>query len=198
MSDPFYPIVLTSNLVPGPTISAWTTAVTVLDAADVVPLPGNFLKIGRKLKMTASGTITTTSASANGTITFQAMMKTLPGTGGTNVVAWTSGSIQLDTAAVTGVGWKMETILRVGAVDAVQGTAAGTLAGRGTVVGLPFQLGSGVVNATVSDDIIIMPAASSGQGTAYASSSPLYLDLWVGFSVANVVLIEDYTVEQLN
>jgi hypothetical protein len=197
MSDPFYPIVLSSSLTAGPTISAWTTAVTVISAADITPFPANFLKVGRKLKLTASGTITTTSASANGTVTFQVMLNTAP-TGGTNVIAWTSQAVQLDTAAVTGVAWKLELIMRVGAVDAAVGTAAGTLSGKATIVGLPFQLGTGVVNATVSDDIIIMPAGASAQGTAYHSDSPLYLDFWAGFSVANVLLVEDYTLEQLN
>ncbi len=190
MSDPFYPIVLASSTTAGPTISAWTTAVTVIAAQDLVALPVNFLKIGRKFRITVSGTITTTSASANGTITLQVMMG--------SVVAWTSGSIQLDTAAVTAVGWKAEIIVRTTAVDATVGTAACTVNGRGTLVGLPFQIGSGVVNPTVSDDIVILPAGSAANGTAFHSSTTENLDFWVGFSVANVVLVEDYLVEQLN
>jgi hypothetical protein len=190
MGAPYYVQVLASQRAAGRAISTWTTAVSVLNVADIVQLPVNWLQIGSKFRIRVMGTLTTVGTTS-GTVTFQVMMG--------SVVAWTSGAVQLTTTAeATGQTVIIEVVLRVTAVDQSSGVAACTLTGAGFVTSLVTQLGAGAAVPTVTDSINLVPATAPGNGTAFQSETVENVDFWVGFSVSgNVFLCDDYTLEQL-
>ncbi len=200
MGAPYFVQVLASNRATGSAFNTYTTAKSVLNAADVVQLPVNWCQIGSKFRIRMAGSLSCVGTTS-GTVTFQVMFNTGPGVTGTNTVAWTSGAIQMTTTAeTTALPIVMEVVLRVTSVDAVEGTAAATLLGQGYLTGLIPQLGAGAAVGTVTDSIILLPAAAPTNGTAFASVIQQNIDFWVGFSVSsanNGITVYDYTVEQL-
>ena len=191
MPAPFYTQVLASNRASGPVVATWTTAKSVLDAADLVQLPINYLYVGAKFRIRVAGVLSNI-VTTPGTVTFQVMMGA--------VVAWTSGAIQMTTTANTTTPIVLEIILRVTALDTGSGqtpVTAATLFGNGFVAGLDLTIGAGA-NPTVTDTIAMIPATAPVNGTVFASSTTENLDFWVGFSLSgNVFSMTDYIVEQL-
>ncbi len=186
MAAPFYVAVLASNRATGPVISTWTTAVSVINRADVIQLPLNALYVGAKFRIRVAGVLSNIITTP-GTITFQVMMGA--------VIAWASGAIQMSTAANTTLPLVLEIVLRVTAVDAT--STACTILGQGHVKGLNLTIGAGA-NPTVTDTIAMLPAVAPVNGTAFASDATENLDLFVGFSLSgNVFTVNDYVIEQL-
>jgi hypothetical protein len=192
MAAPFYVQTLASNRATGAVFATFTTAKTVLNVADVVQLPVNYLVVGSKLRIRVAANLACVGTTS-GTVTFQVMMGA--------VVAWTSGALQMTTTAeATSLPIIMEIVVRVTAVDVTAGVAACTLLGTGYVIGLIPQLGAGVAVPTVTDSVLVMPAAAPTNGTVFQSETVENIDFWTGFSISNAnnsIQITDYTVEQL-
>lgn len=187
MSAPYFTQVLASQRVSGTLFNTYTTAKTVLNQADLVPIPGNYLQVGSKLRVRAmmglSNIVTTP-----GTVTFQVMMGT--------VAVYTTGAIQMTTTANTLSGIELEVNMRLDSVGT--GTAAKFMA-QGKIIGLNLTIGSGA-NPTVTETVITLPQTPA-VGTGFDSTISQILDFFVGFSISNAgngVQVFDYTVEQLN
>jgi hypothetical protein len=191
MAAPFFVQVLASNQATGPALATYTTAKSVINANDVVQIPVGYLKVGSKFRIRVAG-ILSCVGTTSGTVTFQVMMG--------SVVAWTSGALQMTTTAEASQPFVLDVTVRVTAVDVTQGTAAATLLGQGVVRSLVLQLGAGAAAGTVTDSVLMVPAGSPANGTAFASFTTENLDFWTGFSISNAangITVNDYTVEQL-
>jgi hypothetical protein len=191
MGAPYFVQVLASNRATGSAFNTYTTAKSVINAADLVQLPVNWCQIGTKFRIRVAGVLSCVGTTS-GTVTFQVMMG--------SVVAWTSGAIQMTTTAEATLGFTLEAVVRVTAVDAVAGTPAATLLGQGWVQSLILQLGSGAAAGTVTNSILSLPAGAPANGSAFGSSTTENIDFWVGFSsssASNGITVYDYLVEQL-
>jgi hypothetical protein len=183
---PQFPQVLTSQTVTGTLFNTYTTAKSVINVTELVPMPGNYLKLGSKLRIKATmglSNIVTTP----GTVAFQIMMG--------SVVVLTSGNIQMTTTANTLSTVDMEAVIRLNAAGS--GTAANFL-GKMSLSALNLTIGSGA-NPTVTDTVAITPTTPAA-GTGFDSTVSEILDFWVGFSISNAgngIQVFDYTVEQL-
>jgi hypothetical protein len=194
MAAPFYVAVLASNRANGSAFNTFTTAKSVINAADLVQLPINALYVGAKFRVRVAG-ILSCVGTTSGTVTFQVMFG--------SVVAWTSGAIQMTTTAEATLPFVLEVVLRVTAVDTGTGqtpVTAATILGQGYASCLILQLGAGAAAGAVTTSIINVPETSPANGTAFASSTTENLDFWTGFSISNAsngITVNDYVVEQL-
>lgn len=189
MSAPYYAQVLASQKAAGTLFNTYTTAKSVINVSELVPLPGNYLQQGSKLRVRVFGALSNIITTP-GTVSFQIMMG--------SIVVWTSGALQMSTTANTLMPFTLEVDLRLD--TAGSGTAAKFMGG-GKIVALNVQLGAGVANPTVTDSALNTPATAPAVGTGFDSTITDILDFWVGFSISNAgngVQIYDYTVEQLN
>ena len=189
MAAPFFSQVLASQRAAGTPFNTYTTAKSVLNVTELLPIPGNYLQQGSKLRIRAWGALSNI-VTTPGTVTFQIMMGA--------IVVWTSGALQLSTTANVLQPFELEVVLRLD--TAGSGTAAKFMGG-GKVVSLGLQLGAGVANPTVTDSVLSTPAAAPAVGTGFDSTITDILDFWAGFSISNAgngVQLYDYTVEQLN
>ncbi len=188
MGAPFYAQVLASQRAAGTLFNTYTTAKSVINVTELVPMPGNYLQQGSRLRVRVWGGLSNI-VTTPGTVTFQIMMG--------SIVVWTSGALQMSTTAHTLTPFELEVMLRLD--TAGSGTAAKFMGG-GKVVGLSLQIGAGAADATVSNDVLSTPAAAPAVGTGFDSTISDILDFWVGFSSSNAgngVQVYDYTVEQL-
>ena len=194
MAAPFYVAVLTSNRATGSAFNTFTTAKSVINAADLIQLPVNALYVGAKFRIRVAG-ILSCVGTTSGTVTFQVMFG--------SVVAWTSGALQMTTTAETNLSFLVEVVLRCTALDTGTGqtpTTAATLLGQGFASSLILQLGAGAAAGAVTSSILMVPASSPANGTVFASSTTENLDFWTGFSISsasNGITVNDYVVEQL-
>jgi hypothetical protein len=185
--SPVYTQVLTSQRAAGTAFATFTTAKSVLNVTELVPLLGNTLAVGSKLRINAWGGLSNI-VTTPGTVTFQIMMGT--------IVVWSSGAIQMTTTANTLAPFHLEAILRLD--SAGSGTAAKFIGG-GKLASLNLTIGSGA-NPTVTDSFISAPVGAPAVGTGFDSTISNILDFFVGFSISNggnAVQLYDYTVEQL-
>jgi hypothetical protein len=189
MSAPFYPVVLTSQRAAGALFNTYTTAKSVLNSTELVPIPGNYLAQGSKLRVRAWGGLSNL-VTTPGTVTFQIMMG--------SIVAWTSGAMQMIATAETLAPFLLEVVLRLD--SAGSGTAAKFMGG-GFLQALNITLTAGSTVPTTVEGAFAAPATAPTVGTGFDSTITDILDFWVGFSISNAangVQLYDYTVEQLN
>src|ERR1019366_7653202 len=169
--------VLASNRATGPASNTYTTAKSVINATDLVPLPVDYLYVGAKFRIRVAG-ILSCVGTTSGTVTFQVMMGA--------VVAWTSGALQMTTTAEATLPFVLEVVLRVTAMDTGTGqtpVTAATLLGQGYPSSLLLQLGAGAAAGAVTPSILMVPAGSPANGTVFASSTVENIDFWTGFSI---------------
>lgn len=184
---PFFVQTLASQKAAGTLFNTFTTAKSVINVTELVPIPGNYLQVGSKLRirmMCGLSNIVTTP----GTVTFQVMMG--------SVVVWTSGAIQMTTTANTLTPVELEVNLRL---DSAGSSTAAKFMAVGKIIGLNLTIGSGA-NPTVTDTAITLPVTSPAVGTGFDSTVSEILDFWTGFSISNAgngIQVYDYTVEQL-
>lgn len=183
----YFPQTIASQTAAGTLFNTYTTAKSVINVTELVPMPGNYLKVGAKFRIRAmfglSNIVTTP-----GTVTFQVMMG--------SVAVWSSGAVQMTTTANTLAPVELEVNLRLD--TAGSGTTAKFMA-TGKVIGLNLTIGSGA-NPTVTDTAIVLPVTAPAVGTGFDSTVSEILDFWTGFSISNAgngIQLYDYTVEQL-
>lgn len=184
---PFFSQVLASQKAAGTLFSTFTTAKSVINPTELVPLPANYLTIGSKFRIRVMGGLSNI-VTTPGTVVFQVMMG--------SIVVWSSGTLQMTTTANTLTPFDLEITLRLDSMGS--GTAAKFLA-SGVFTALDATIGSGA-NPTVSDTSIVVPVSAPAVGTGFDSTIADTLDFWVGFSISNAgngVQIYDYSVEQL-
>lgn len=187
MSAPFFNQTLASQKSAGTLFNAYTTAKSVINVTELVPMPGNFMQTGSKFRIRVMGGLSNI-VTTPGTVTFQVMMG--------SVVVWTSGALQMTTTANTLTPFELEVNLRLDSSGS--GTAAKFMA-TGKLIALDATIGSGA-NPTVTDTAVVLPVTAPAVGTGFDSTVSEILDFWVGFSISNAgngVQVYDYTVEQL-
>lgn len=183
---PQFPQCLASQSAAGTLFNTYTTAKSVLNVSELIPMPGNYLRVGSKLKIHVMGGLSNI-VTTPGTVTFQCMMG--------SVAVWTSGAIQMTTTANTLTPFELDLTLRLD--SAGSGTAAKFMA-TGKPTALNLTIGSGA-NPTVTDTTGIFPVTAPAVGTGFDSTVSEILDFWVGFSISsagNGVQLYDYDVTQ--
>lgn len=188
MAAPYFNQTLVSQKAAGTLFNTYTTAKSILNVTELLPIPGNYMQAGTKFRITADMALSNI-VTTPGTVTYQVMMG--------SIVVWTSSTVQMSTTANTLLPVRLTVNMRLD--SAGSGTAAKFLAtGVGTALNL--QLGSGTTNGTVTDSTLNLPGTSPAVGTGFDSTVSNILDFWVGFSssqAGNGIQIYDYTVEQL-
>jgi hypothetical protein len=186
-SPSFYQV-LTAQTTAGTLFNTYTTAKTVINQTELVPLPGNYLAVGSKFRLRAAGGLSNI-VTTPGTVTFQIMMGT--------IVAWTSGAIQMNATAHTLLPFKLEVDFRV---DTIGTSTTAKLLGMGWLNGIQLTNTAAQVDAVNTTGMFPVPATAPAVGTGFDSTVANILDFWVGFSISNSgngVQIYDYSVEQL-
>jgi len=188
-ADGSIPAVLAAQTAAGTAFSAFTTAKSVINGSEVVQLPANYFVPGKKLRLKVAGGISNIITTP-GTVSFQMMLGA--------VIAWTSGTIQLNAAAHTLLPFALEVDLRC---DSVGATTTAKLLGIGSLRGIMFTLTAGQVDGVNSGAIMMVPATAPAVGTGFDSTAAQTLDFFTAFSISaagNAVQIYDYTLEELN
>jgi hypothetical protein len=184
-----YSNILTTQTAVGTAFGTFTAAKSVINATNLLQLPPNYLYVGKKIRVTARGALTTL-VTTPGTVTFQIMMG--------NIVVWTSGAIQMNATAHTSLPFNLNVDLRCDSIGS--GTTAKFL-GMGVLQGIMFTLTAAQVDGVNSSAVMAVPATAPAVGTGFDSTIANLLDFWTGFSISsasNVVQLFDYTVEELN
>ena len=177
---------LVNAQVDGPTLTA-AAAATCIPTAAKITLPNNYFYVGRMLRVTASGRISSVITTP-GTARFDIRIGA--------VVAFDSLAILLDTvAAHTTVGWKLDLLLTCRSIGS--GTSA-TLIGQGLwtsedILGVPATAPKGVLSA-------MLPWNSApAVGTGFDSTAANTLDMFFTQTVATGSLtVHQFMVESLN
>lgn len=189
---PFVPVVLTSQRAAGTLYNTYTTAKSVINAANLYEFGRNQLCAGAKLRIKVWGGLSNITVTP-GTITFQVMLGTIAAP----IAAWSSGAVQLNATAHTLLPFDLEVTLRVDSEGS--GTTA-KLIGGGKINGIMFTLTAAQVDAVNTPGLFPVPATAPAVGTGFDSTIANLLDFFVGFSISNAangIQVYDYTVEQL-
>ena len=188
MAAPFFGQTLASAKATGTAFNTFTTAKSVINTTELVPIPGNYLQLGSRFWGMALLGLSNTAAAA----TFNVNVNM----GSTSVLA--SGNLQMSTTANTSLPVWVQWFMRLNAAGS--GTNANFI-GQFFVSGLAPQLGAGVANPTVTDSVVLGPAGTPAAGSGFDSTVSNILDFWVGFGTSaagNQVTVFDYQVVQLN
>ena len=170
----------------GPTLTA-AAAATCIQANAKITLPNNYFYIGKQLKITATGRISSVITTP-GTARFDIRIGA--------VIAFDSLAILLDTVAGhTNVGWKLDILLTCRAVG--NGTST-TLMGQGVwtcedILGVPATAPKGVLSA-------ILPWNSApAVGTGFDNTALNTLDMFFTQTAATgSMTVHQYLVEEIN
>jgi hypothetical protein len=184
-----YSNILTTQSAAGTLFNTYTAAKTVINATNLVQLPPNYLYVGKKLRVTVRGGLSNI-VTTPGTVTFQIMMG--------NIVAWTSGAVQLNATAHTLLPFTLSVDLRC---DSIGSGVTAKFMGMGTLQGIHFTLTAGQVDNVNAPGAFAVPATAPAVGTGFDSTIANLLDFWTAFSISNAgngVQVYDYTVEELN
>lgn len=173
---------LISAQVDGTALASSTTATSILPAAAKFTLPANYFAIGRLLKVTALGRISTTTGPP--TITFDVRLG--------SVVAF-NGAAVTTVASVTNKTWLLEAWLTCRAIGA---STSANLMGSGRLIS------SAVVGSTGgAANTAMLPDSAPAVGTGFDSTTSQVVDLfatWSASSASNSVQLHQYTLESIN
>lgn len=178
--DPFFTQVLVQQVAAGTLKNSFTTAATVINPTELLTLPPNFLKTGRKLRVTVEGGISNVVTSQP-TFTFQVMMG--------SVVAFTTGAVTTNTTANTLLPFKLVIELRV---DTIGNSTTAKFLGMAKFDCAAMASGS---------TSCMLPTTSPAVGTGFDSTIANILDFYVACSASasgNAIQVYDYCVELLN
>ncbi len=181
--------VLVSSQIDGTAVANTTTATTLLPAAAKFTLPNNTLYIGKRMRVTAQGRISTL-ATTPGTLTFSLRWGTGP------VIVATSDALALNTTAKTNVAWDLIWNLTCRAIGG--GTSANFMHNglwtSEAVIASPAPSAGGI-------GVLPLLASAPAVGTGFDSTAAQIMDLFATWSVANAansILCHQYMVEELN
>lgn len=180
------PLIVTPASVAGAAITA-AAETSMLPAGQLITLPANFFAVGRKLRIKASGLISSLITTP-GTARFKVKLGPTA-----NIAVFDSLAILLDTVVATvNAGWRLEIDLTCRSIGS--GTAA-TLWGDGEfksmdILGVP-------ATPPKANAIALLPwAASPAAGTGFDSTIPNVLDLtFTQTAATGSITLEQYSVE---
>lgn len=167
-------------------LTASLVATTIIPPAAVFTLPANFMQLGRVLRVTAQGRITTV-VTTPGTLTLDVRF------GG--VIVANGGAMALNIVAKTNVPWYLEWILTCRSIG--NGVLA-TMMHQGTwvseaVIGAPLPSAGGAGTH-------LLPNAAPAPGTGFDSTASQAINLFGTWSLSNANSIQthQFKVEALN
>jgi hypothetical protein len=184
--------VLTASLTTGTMFDTYTTAKTVIPAANRVTLPPNFLYVGKALRITAIGAIKNV-VTAQPTFTFQVQLGPT-----SNIVAWSSGAVTPSTTAHASLPFSIQIYLRVLTVGAA---TAATLEGVAVLTGCEWVVSGATTDSVLTDTTRVLPITTPAAGTGYDSTIANILDFFCAIQTSdanNGIQIWNYIVEDLN
>lgn len=167
---------LTSQRTAGTLYNTYTTAKSVINPTEVVPLPANYLAVGNQLTFRVFGGLSNV-VTATPTFTFQVMIG--------SVVAWSSGALTTNASANTLLPFRLDLDLRVDSEGS--GTSAKLIGG------------GRITCAALANTTAVVPVTSPAVGTGFDSTAAANLDFWVGISASNAgngIQIYNYQVFQ--
>jgi hypothetical protein len=162
--------------VDGTALTNSTTATSILPTSSVFTLPSNFFYIGKKMRIKASGRISTV-VTTPGNLTLDVRLGTLA----TPIIVWNGGASALNIVAQTNASWMLEVELTCRAIGS--GTAA-NLIGLGQWVSRA-SLNAPAVGTTTGVGAVLLPDTAPAVGTGFDSTITNVLNLFATFSVAN-------------
>lgn len=174
----------------GTLFATYTTSKSVINPQALYVVPAGFWYVGKQLRITALGAISNV-VTTPGTITFEVKLGPTA-----NIVAFTSGAMQLSTTAHTTLPFRWVAELTCRAVGS--GTSA-NLMGQSLMESQTVSISG--ADATTGHSNLLAPNTAPAVGTGFDSTTASILDLWVGFSTSNAgngVQIQQYRVESLN
>ena len=180
---------LVSAQVAGTNFTTYTTAKTVLPVGCLVTLPANWWYIGRTLRVTVQGGISTL-VTTPGTITLQVNHGA--------VASWSSGAIQLNATAHTTIPFELVVTLTCRAFGSGSAT---NLMGIGHLSGRMFTFTAAQADQVNVGTDMIVPVTAPAVGTGFDGTAAQTLDFFAGFSISNAangIQVQNYIVEALN
>jgi hypothetical protein len=182
---------LITSQVDGPTLTA-AAAATCIPAAAKYTLPNNFFSIGTSLRITAQGRISCV-VTTPGTARFDVRL------GGSAIVVFDTGALNLNIVAKTTVPWWLDIVLTCRAIGS--GTTANLFGfGRFTseaVIASPTGAAGG--NGTLVSSVATGPDAAPAVGAGFDSTAANVVDLFFTQTVATGSLtVHQYVLESLN
>ncbi len=180
---------LVAQSVAGTLFNTYTTAKTVIPATSLVTLPSNYFQIGKTLRVTVRGGLSTLTVTP-GTLTLQVMLG--------SIVVFTTGALQLNATAHVLLPFTLEAVLTCRAIGS---STSANFMGMGRLSGIQPTLTAAQIDAVNTAGIFSAPATAPAVGTGFDSTIANILDFWAGFSVsdaANGIQVQQYIVEALN
>lgn len=173
MSNQSWGETLITSQVDGTALTNTTTPTTIIPPAARFTLPNNFFAIGKMLRITALGRISTV-VTTPGTLTFSVRLGSGP------VIAATSDALALNIVAKTNLAWMLEWVLTCRAIG--NGTNANMMH-NGTwtseaVIGAPLASVGGA-------GVLALVNSAPAVGTGFDSTAAQVVDLFATWSVAN-------------
>jgi hypothetical protein len=166
--------------------SAATTATSLLPAAARLTINPNFFsRAGQMLRVRATGRVSNI-VTTPGTLTLALALGPT-----SNIAAWSSGAISLNTTAKTNVSWDLSVTLTLRAFGS--GTSS-------NFMGIGTWTSESVVGAAAGSALpMLCPASAPAVGTGFDSTVTNILDLQGTFSLAgNSITCHQFEVEAIN
>lgn len=166
--------------VDGTALTNTVTATSILPAHAKFTLPANMLNIGSKLRIRASGRISTAAATP-GTITFDVRFG--------SAVVFNGGASGTVVTSATNLTWVLECDLTVRSVGA---STSATILGTGILT-------SAALSATVP--VMLLPTSAPAVGTGFDSTSSQAVDLfatWSFASASNTITLHQFELISCN
>lgn len=184
----FYETLVTAQA-DGASLTNSTTATSILPTPAKFVLPSNFFAaIGKKLRIKASGRISTV-VTTPGNLTLDVRFG--------STVVWNGAATALNVAAQTNASWSFE--LELTARTLGQSTTA-NLIGVGQWISRA-SLNAPAVGTTTGVGVVLLPDTAPAVGTGFDSTATQAVDFFATFSVANAansILLHQYSLESLN
>jgi len=180
---------LISQNVDGAALTASTTPTSILHATAKLPLPPHFFRIGKRLRVTASGRVSNI-VTTPGTLTLDLRMGPT-----SNIVVCNGGAMSLNVVAKTNVPWELEWKLTCRAVG---NSTNANLMHQGfwtseSVIGSPLPTVGGAGTH-------MLPNATPAVGTGFDSTVSMIVDLFATWSLsnANSIQVHQFMIEDLD
>jgi hypothetical protein len=184
----FYETLVTAQA-DGAQLTNSTTPTSIIPAAAKFVLPSNFFaNIGKKLRIKASGRISTV-VTTPGNLTLDVRFG--------STVVWNGGASALNVVAQTNATWDFEAELTCRTLG--QSTTA-NLIGVGRLI-TRASLNAPAVGTTTGVGAVLLPDTAPAVGTGFDSTATQAVDFFATFSVANAanqLTLHQYSLESLN
>jgi hypothetical protein len=177
---------LISSSVDGAAMTAAATATSLLPAASRLTIAPNFFtRAGQMLRVKATGRVSNI-VTTPGTLTLAVALGPT-----SNIAAWSSGTIALNTTAKTNVSWVLDLVLTLRAAGS--GTSA-------NFIGIGTWASESVVGAGSGTALsALCPASAPAVGTGFDSTVTNILDLQATMSLTgNSITCHQFDIEAIN